>query len=147
MVQPNANALLNAFAELGSLRRELSGEIGVGRGDGPRGACLTCSGRRYVDVSTDGGVSFQTPTHISPEQSFSQVRAHEHEHIRRDAAAARTRGDEIVSQNVRFTVAVCGECGKMYKSGGTATTVTRSRAEGGSDGGEDSFETGVDAYI
>lgn len=102
-----------------------SGQMTVGKGNGPDGVCLTCKSRRYQDVSSDGGVSFQTPTHISPEASFSAVRAHEYEHIRRDRAAAEERGDEIVFQNVSFRVSTCDECGKAYKSGGTATTVSR----------------------
>ena len=52
----------------------------VGRGNGPNGECLTCDSRRYVDQSDDSGVSFQTPTHVSPEDSFAAVRAHEMEH-------------------------------------------------------------------
>jgi hypothetical protein len=38
--------------------------------------CEACSTRKYMDVS-DESVSFQTPTHISPEDSFQRVSAHE----------------------------------------------------------------------
>ena len=102
--------------------------INAGRGDGPNGECLTCDSRRYVDDSSDGGVSFQMPTHISPEASFSEVRAHEYEHIRRDRAAAELRGEDIVYQRVTFRVSFCPECGMIFKAGGTATTVSRSNA-------------------
>ena len=43
--------------------------------------CQTCKNRRYVDQSSDSSVSYQTPTHISPEQSAGKVMAHEREHI------------------------------------------------------------------
>ena len=115
-------------------------ENSLGRGDGPDGACLTCEARRYQDVSTDSGVSFQSPTYISPEQSFAAVRGHEMEHIRRDRASAEAQGDEVVYQQVSFSVADCPECGKMYKSGGTATTVTRSASY------DDSERAGFDMY-
>jgi|GEM_PF-6484326 len=103
----------------------LQGEINNGHGP-EDGGCPICAARRYQDVSSDGGVSYQTPTHIPPEESFARVRNHEMEHIRRDRAAAEARGDEVVAQRVSFTMATCHECGVMYKSGGTATTITRS---------------------
>jgi len=121
------NNFTNEYARpLSRLSEAYNEEMTVGRGNGPGGVCLKCKGRRYQDVSSDSGVSFQSPTYISPEQSFSAVRAHEHEHIRRDRAAAVARGDEVVHQNVTYRVAACPECGKTYKAGGTATTVTRS---------------------
>jgi len=89
-------------------------------------ACTTCSERRYMDGSNDSGVSFQTPTHISPEQSFSQVRAHEHEHLSRHRAKAAKEGKQIISQSVTYSMSTCPECGKNYKSGGSARTVTKS---------------------
>ena len=101
-------------------------ETPLGRGDDKNETCRTCDARRYQDVSNDSGVSFQSPTYISPEQSFAAIRGHEMEHIRRDRASAEAQGDEVVYQQVSFSVADCPECGKMYKSGGTATTVTRS---------------------
>jgi len=107
---------------------EASGAV-VGRGNGPNGECITCDGRRYVDGSSDGGVSFQTPTHISPQQSFSEVRAHEYEHIRRDRASVESEGREVVYQSVRFFMSTCAECGQTYKSGGEARTVSRGSSD------------------
>ncbi|MCL2168784.1 MAG: hypothetical protein FWB74_02020, partial [Defluviitaleaceae bacterium] len=77
MQMPAQNQLIPGTAPM-----EVEGAV-VGRGNGPHGECITCDSRRYVDDSTDSGVSFQVPTHISPEQSFSKVRAHEYEHLRR----------------------------------------------------------------
>ena len=51
--------------------------------------CETCKNRKYQDGSDDSGVSYQTPTNISPEESEAKVMAHEREHVVRNAAAAR----------------------------------------------------------
>ena len=126
----NGQAGVAGVAAVRQQEDTIRNELTVGRGNGPNGVCLTCGSRRYQDVSSDGGVSYQAPTHISPEASFAAVRAHEQEHITRDRASAEARGDEVVSQSVTYTVATCTECGKMYKSGGTATTVTRSTPDG-----------------
>ena len=105
-------------------------KIGVSDINDPKeAACTTCAERRYKDVSSDSGVSFQTPTHISPEQSFSQVRAHEHEHLNRNRAKAHAEGKEVVAQSVTYRISNCTECGKTYKAGGKATTVTKTEAE------------------
>jgi hypothetical protein len=93
--------------------------------------CQTCKSRRYVDQSSDSSVSFQTPTHISPEQSASKVMAHEREHIANDKAKAEQEDRRVVSQTVSLTTSVCSECGKMYVSGGSARTVTASKNDAG----------------
>ena|GEM_PF-1431919 len=89
--------------------------------------CQTCKSRRYQDQSNDSGVSYQTPTKISPEKAASAVRAHENEHVTREQAKAKQKGREVVSQSVVLKTAICPECGKVYISGGTTTTVTRAK--------------------
>jgi hypothetical protein len=88
-------------------------------------ACETCSSRRYVDGSTDPGVSFKSPGHISPEASMAAVSSHEQEHVSNAKARASAENKEIVSQSVSLHMDKCPECGKSYVSGGTTTTVTR----------------------
>lgn len=91
--------------------------------------CQTCEDRKYQDGSNDPGVSFKTPTNISPEQAASAVRGHEMEHVVREQAAARREGKEIVQQSVTIHTAICPECGRAYVSGGTTRTTTQSKAE------------------
>jgi hypothetical protein len=92
--------------------------------------CQTCKNRRYVDQSSDASVSYQTPTHISPEQSAGKVMAHEREHTSNDKARADRDDRRVVSQTVSLSTSICPECGKVYVSGGTARTVTASKDKG-----------------
>lgn len=87
--------------------------------------CQTCANRRYQDGSDDSGVSFQTPTKLSPEEAASAVRSHEMEHVTRNQAKAKREGKEIVSQSVTIHTSRCPECGEIYVSGGLTRTVTR----------------------
>jgi len=87
--------------------------------------CMTCKNRKYVDGSSDAGVSFKTPTHVSPESSRAAVISHEHEHVSRGKAKAQSEGRKIVSQSVRIYTDVCPECGRVYTSGGKTTTTTK----------------------
>ncbi|MDR1322092.1 MAG: hypothetical protein LBK56_11795 [Gracilibacteraceae bacterium] len=89
--------------------------------------CQTCKARKYVDGSNDPGVSFQTPTELSPEEAAFAVRAHEQEHVGREQAKASREDQEVISQAVILHTAVCPECGAVYISGGTTTTVTREK--------------------
>ena len=91
--------------------------------------CSVCDSRRYVDVSDDSSVSFQAPTHISPEESISAVKAHEGEHVTNDRAEAKREGRRVISQSVVYHMDRCVECGKVFMAGGTTRTVTQS-AEG-----------------
>ena len=86
--------------------------------------CQTCKNRKYVDVSNDPSVSFQTPTHISPDSAMSAVAAHEGEHVRNDQAKAAGEGRKVVSQSVSIHTSVCPECGRVYVSGGQTRIVT-----------------------
>ena len=88
--------------------------------------CTTCQNRRYVDGSNDPGVSFKTPTQVSPESSSAAVAAHEQEHVSKAISRARTEGRRIVSQSVQIYKAICPECGRVYTSGGKTTTTTKS---------------------
>ncbi|MCL1848366.1 MAG: hypothetical protein FWF83_01650 [Clostridiales bacterium] len=92
--------------------------------------CQTCKSRKYQDRSDDPGVSYQTPTSIRPEKAASAVRAHENEHVSREQAKASRTGREVVSQSVVLKTAICPECGRVYISGGTTTTVTRAKDKG-----------------
>lgn len=91
--------------------------------------CETCASRRYQDGSNDPGVSFKSPTHISPEMSGAMVAAHEQEHVVRETAKAESEGREVVRQSVRLHSSVCPECGKVYIAGGVTETVTAKKPE------------------
>lgn len=99
--------------------------------------CQTCKNRKYQDGSDDMGVSFQTPTRVDPRAAASKVRSHEQEHVSRNQAKAQREGNEIVSQSVTIHTGICPECGRVYVSGGTTRTMTRS---GGND---DRFNVGM----
>lgn len=92
-----------------------------------RNDCRSCKTRQYMDGSNDPGVSFKTPTTISPGQSAVAVAAHENEHVTRNKAAAEAEGREVVSQSVILHTAVCNECGVTYTAGGETTTVTKAK--------------------
>ncbi len=91
------------------------------------GGCETCSTRRYQDNSMDSGVSFQSPTRISPQQASSTVVSHEKEHFTREAVKAEVENKDVLVNSIRIHSAICPECGKAYVSGGETTTVTRTR--------------------
>ncbi len=93
------------------------------------GKCQTCEQRKYQDGSDDAGVSFKTPTRIDPGQVASAVRGHEMEHVYREQAKAQREGRKVVSQSVTLHTAICPECGKVYISGGTTRTATKSVAD------------------
>lgn len=98
--------------------------------------CQTCKNRKYQDGSDDAGVSYQTPTKISPEKAATAVAAHENEHVVRNQAKAEREGKEIVAQSVSLHTAICPECGRTYISGGTTRTVTRNADNGMNAGAE-----------
>lgn len=93
------------------------------------GECQTCERRKYQDGSNDAGVSYKTPTHISPEQAGQAVRGHEMEHVVREQAKAAREDRKVVSQSVTMHTAICPECGKVYVSGGTTRTTTAAAEE------------------
>lgn len=85
--------------------------------------CQTCKNRKYQDGSDDPGVSFKTPTHISPENAAYAIRSHEMEHVSHAQAKAQREDEKILSQSVTYHTAICPECGRTYLSGGTTRTV------------------------
>jgi hypothetical protein len=90
--------------------------------------CETCASRTYQDGSSDSGVSFKSPTKISPGAAASAVASHEREHVNRNASKA-AREDKVAYSTVRLFSAVCPECGKSYISGGETMTMTKSKAK------------------
>lgn len=121
------------FASAGALSEPIPpvmDQTGTQREDGlsrqpNSGECQTCANRKYQDGSNDPGVSFKTPTALSPEEAASMVRAHEMEHVVRNQQKAMRENREVVSQSVTYHTAICPECGRVYVSGGTTRTVTR----------------------
>lgn len=93
--------------------------------EGPKTECQTCKRRRYQDGSNDPGVSFKFPQHLSPESAGAAVLAHEQEHVNHNRAEAFRQNKEIVYQMVAIHTDICPECGRVYVSGGTTTSVTR----------------------
>lgn len=91
--------------------------------------CQTCKNRKYKDGSNDPGVSFKTPTHISPDRAASAIRSHELEHVSHAQAKAEREDQKILSQSVTYHTAVCPECGRTYMSGGTTRTVFKSEQD------------------
>lgn len=86
--------------------------------------CQTCKNRKYKDGS-DEMVSFKSPGHISPEESYSKVMGHEQEHVSNAVAEGRKENKELVSVSVSLQTAICPECGDSYVSGGTTSTVMK----------------------
>lgn len=91
--------------------------------------CQTCASRRYQDGSNDPGVSFKSPTKMSPSQAAGAVISHEREHYSRESSDAEENDREVVSNDIQIFTSVCPECGKTYVSGGETTTVTRAKQE------------------
>ncbi len=118
-VKPEAQGQQAAAGQVGSE----SGIEGVMKA-AKEGECQTCEQRKYQDGSDDPGVSFKTASHIAPEQAASAVKGHEMEHVVREQAKAEREDRKVVSQNVSIHTDICPECGKVYVSGGTTTTVT-----------------------
>ncbi len=91
------------------------------------GECETCATRRYQDGSNDAGVSFKTPTRLTPAQASSAVVSHEKEHYTREASRAESENKDVLVNSIRIHSSICPDCGKAYVSGGETTTVTRTR--------------------
>jgi len=110
------NGALAKIAEEGDIK-------GPGAVEPPE-ECQTCKNRKYVDISDDPSVSFQSPAHIGPGQAASSVMSHEQEHVSHEQARAEKDGRKIVSQTVNLSVSTCPECGRMYVSGGVTRIIT-----------------------
>ena len=117
----------------GAALPSVDAEAALGAGDVQKaveeGKCETCEKRKYQDGSDDPGVSFKTPTNVSPEMAASAVRGHEQEHVVREQAKAQREDRRVVSQTVTYHTEICPECGKVYVAGGTTRTVTAANPE------------------
>lgn len=89
--------------------------------------CKTCASRTYQDKSDDPTVSFQSPTHISPQASGTAVMAHEQEHVTNEKSKANKEGREVIGQSVALFLATCEECKRTYVAGGLTTTITAAK--------------------
>lgn len=83
--------------------------------------CEACSSRKYMDASNES-VSFKSPTHVSPEDSFQRVSAHEKEHVSNAYSKASSENGKVVSAFVTLSSKICPECGRSYIAGGETTT-------------------------
>ena len=99
------------------------------KGDFDTYECQTCKNRKYQDGSNDPGVSFKTPTAISPERAAFAIRSHEAEHVAHARLKALEEDKEIVSQSVSYRTGICPECGKTFMAGGNTRTVLRTAPE------------------
>lgn len=84
--------------------------------------CQTCKERKYMDVSNESDVSFQSPTHVSPEASFAAVSSHEQQHVSNAVAEGSKPDAKLVSASVSYQMGICPECGTPYVAGGTTRT-------------------------
>lgn len=84
--------------------------------------CQTCKNRKYQDGSNESNVSFKSAQHIDPASAYSEVSAHEGEHVSNAYNKAREGNGEVVQASVAIHTAICPECGRTYVSGGTTTT-------------------------
>lgn len=99
------------------------------KGDFDTYECQTCKNRKYQDGSNDPGVSFKTPTTISPERAAFAIRSHEAEHVAHARLKALEEDKEIVSQSVSYRTGICPECRKTFMAGGNTRTVLRTAPE------------------
>ena len=129
-IQPNQNFYANQAAFWQQDNTDVNNRLAHVQDSGEVGdRCGTCMNRRYMDVSDDAGVSFQTPTRLTPGQAATAVHAHEREHYMRNAEQARQEGREVIHNSIRVFSDVCPECGIQYISGGETKTVTRGTSE------------------
>jgi hypothetical protein len=107
---------------------KIGGVIPVGQknaitvGKAQSAECQTCKSRKYVDGSNEGNVSFKTPTHISPQASFSAVSSHEQEHVSNAVSEGNKGDNKLLSSSVTLKMSVCPDCGTPYVAGGKTTT-------------------------
>lgn len=115
----NAVSKLNGITPVGPKSTGTTGKVTPSE-------CQTCKSRKYMDVSNDANVSFQTPTHISPGASYAAVSSHEQEHVSNAVSEGSKPGNQLVSSSVTLKMAVCPECGTPYVAGGVTHTTMRS---------------------
>lgn len=100
--------------------------------------CPTCARRTYQDQSSDGGVSFQAPKHISASTAGVVVMNHESEHVAAGNAQSNPEAGVVKNSTVSLQYAKCPDCGKTYVVGGVTKTTTRPASYRKSLGGLDS---------
>lgn len=124
------------------------GIVGGRKADGvQKSECETCNNRKYQDVSNDPGVSFKSPTHISPAAAEGLVRAHEGEHVANAQAEAGSKGGRAIS-TVSIHYSTCPECGRAYVSGGTtrSTLITPDGDDSPPSEKQDKQRSSIDVY-
>lgn len=118
---PYSQISANAESVKGTIKNPGESQVKeAGRKSSPA-ECETCKERKYQDGS-DEMVSFKSPTHISPTQAGSAVRAHEQEHVSNAYKKAAKDNANVLQASVSIKTAVCPECGRSYVSGGETTT-------------------------
>ncbi len=115
------NAPASAVTKISSIR-PVTDKATIRVDKAQQSECQTCKSRKYMDVSNEANVSFQSPTHISPEASFAAVSAHEQQHVSNAVAMGNQPGNQLVSSSVSLKTDICPECGKPYIAGGTTRT-------------------------
>ena len=116
--QPQERENLNLPGVSDKAEKERKERMGI---KDPGEECQTCKNRKYKDGSNEM-VSFKSPTHISPGNAASAVRAHEQEHVTNAYSKAATGNGRVISASVSIHTAICPECGRSYISGGTTNT-------------------------
>lgn len=97
----------------------------------PSTGCETCASRKYKDVSSDSGVSFQSATKLPAATAGISVMSHEGEHVSRETAKAQKQGSIVTQKTVTAKMAVCPDCGRMYIAGGTTKITTKAPQSSG----------------
>lgn len=116
-----ANSPLSAVSKIGRIT-PLGQKESINVGKTQPSECQTCKERKYIDVSNESDVSFQSPTHVSPETSFTAVAAHEQEHVSNAVAEGSKPDAKLISASVSYQMSICPECGTPYIAGGTTQT-------------------------
>lgn len=98
-----------------------STEVQPGKKSSPA-ECKTCQNRKYQDGSDESDVSFQAPTHVSPQASTSATMAHEQQHVANAYEKASKGNGKVLQASVSLKMSVCPECGRVYCAGGETTT-------------------------
>lgn len=96
-------------------------------------------------MSGDAGVSFKTPTRISPRAAEYLVRAHEGEHVAIADTEARAEGGRAYS-TVSIHYGTCPECGRTYVSGGTTETTKITPIKGDVSQSQNNRQAPIDVY-
>lgn len=97
----------------------------------PSTGCKTCASRKYKDISSDSGVTFQSATKLPTATAGISVMSHEGEHVSRETAKAQKQGSIITQKTVTAKMSICPDCGRMYIAGGTTRITTKTAQSSG----------------